>query len=79
MNSNQILWVTTIIMLAGGLLILATGKRRTSSEGLHTVLHGVVPIIAACSYLAMATGQGLVTLPTVQAVLTGQLTPTRVF
>lgn len=79
MSSNQILWVTTIIMLAGGLLILATGKRRTQGEGLHTVLHGVVPIIAACSYLAMATGQGLVTLPTVQAVLAGQPTPTRVF
>ncbi len=79
MNSNYILWITTIIMLAGGLLILATGKRRTSSEGLHTVLHGVVPIIAACSYLAMATGQGLVTLPVVQAVLAGHPTPTRVF
>lgn len=79
MNSNQILWATTIIMLAGGLLILATGKRRTQGEGLHTVLHGIVPIIAACSYLAMATGQGLVTLPTVQAVLAGQPTPTRVF
>ncbi len=79
MNSNQILWVTTIIMLAGGLLILATGKRRTQGEGLHTVLHGIVPIIAACSYLAMATGQGLVTLPTVQAVLAGQPMPTRVF
>ncbi len=79
MNSNQILWVATIIMLAGGLLILATGKRRTQGEGLHTVLHGIVPIIAACSYLAMATGQGLVTLPTVQAVLAGQPTPTRVF
>ena len=80
MNSNQILWVTTVIMLAGGLLILATGKRRTQGEGLHTVLHGVVPIIAACSYLAMATGQGLVTLPTVGgAILAGETTPTRVF
>ncbi len=80
MNSNQILWVTTIIMLVGGLLILATGKRRTSSEGLHTVLHGVVPIIAACSYLAMATGQGLVSLPTVGgAILAGETAPTRVF
>ena len=66
-------------MLAGGLLILTTGKRRTQDEGLHTVLHGIVPIIAACSYLAMATGQELVTLPTVQAVLAGQPTPTRVF
>ncbi len=79
MTSNSILWVTTLVMLAGGALILATGKRRTPAEGLHTVLHGIVPIIAACSYLAMATGQGLVTLPTVQAVLAGQPAPTRVF
>ena len=79
MTANLILWATAIIMLAGGLLILATGKRRTQAEGLHTVLHGVVPIIAACSYLAMATGQGLVTLPTDVAVAAGQATPTRVF
>lgn len=79
MSSNPILWATALIMLAGGLLILATGKRRTSSEGLHTVLHGIVPIIAACSYLAMATGQGLVMLPTNEAVAMGAATPTRVF
>ena len=80
MNSNRILWVTTIIMLAGGLVILATGKRRTQGEGLHTVLHGIVPIIAACSYLAMATGQGLVSLPTVDgAILAGETAPTRIF
>ncbi|TXN34573.1 rhodopsin [Methylobacterium sp. WL30] len=79
MSSNPILWATALVMLAGGLLILATGKRRTSSEGLHTVLHGIVPIIAACSYLAMATGQGLVMLPTNEAVAVGAATPTRVF
>ncbi len=71
MSSNTILWVTAIIMLAGGLLILAKGKRRTASEGLNTVLHGVVPIIAACLYFAMATGQGLVVLPTDAAAATG--------
>jgi bacteriorhodopsin len=79
MSSNSILWVTTIIMLAGGLLILASGKRRTQAEGLHTVLHGIVPIIAACSYLAMATGQGVLSLPTDAAVAAGQATPTRLF
>ena len=79
MSSNTILWVTTLIMLAGGLAILATGKRRTPAEGLHTVLHGIVPIIAACSYLAMATGQGLLLLPTTDAVAAGATTPTRVF
>ena len=79
MDANRTLWVTTIIMLAGGLLILATGKRRTPSEGLQTVLHGIVPLIAACSYLAMATGQGLVNLPTDAAVAAGAATPTRIF
>lgn len=63
MNANTTLWVTTAIMLVGGLLVLAKGKQRTDAEGLNTVLHGVVPIIAACAYLAMATGQGMVTLP----------------
>ncbi len=79
MNSNTILWVTTVIMLAGGLLILATGKRRTPAEGLQTVIHGIVPIIAACAYLGMATGQGLVALPTDAAVAVGQAQPTRIF
>ncbi len=62
MDSHTILWLTTFIMTAGGLLILATGKRRTPAEELHTVLHGIVPIIAACSYFAMANGQGAVIL-----------------
>ena len=66
-------------MLVGGLLILLTGKRRTPSEATQTILHGTVPIIAACSYLAMASGQGLVTLPTDAAVAAGAVTPTRVF
>ncbi len=79
MDSNRILWVTTFVMLAGGLLILAMGKRRTQAEGLQSVLHGIVPIIAACSYLAMATGQGLVTLPTLGTVAAGQAASTRVF
>lgn len=58
MDSHTILWITTLIMTGGGLLILMTGKRRTKSEELHTVLHGIVPLIAACSYFAMANGQG---------------------
>lgn len=63
MNSSGWLWLTTAIMLIGGLGILLTGKRRTQSEELQTVLHGIVPIIAACSYFAMATGQGALMLP----------------
>ncbi len=62
MDPHTILWLTTLIMTGGGLLILVTGKRRTAAEELHTVLHGIVPIIAACSYFAMATGQGAITL-----------------
>ena len=63
MSSNTILWATTIIMVVGGMIILLRGNRRTATEGFNTVLHGIVPIIAACSYLAMSTGQGLVLLP----------------
>ena len=67
MSSNFWLWLTTAIMLFGGLAILGIGKRRTPSEELHTALHGIVPIIAACSYFAMAIGQGLITLPVLGA------------
>ncbi len=63
MDSHNLLWLTTIVMAGGGLLILMTGKRRTPSEELHTVLHGIVPLIAACSYFAMANGQGAIILP----------------
>lgn len=62
MDSHTLLWLTTFIMTGGGLFILLTGKRRTPSEELHTVLHGIVPLIAACSYFAMANGQGAIML-----------------
>ena len=62
MDAHTILWLTTLVMTAAGLLILLIGKRRTPSEELHTVLHGIVPLIAACSYFAMANGQGAVLL-----------------
>lgn len=71
MTSNNILWITTIIMLCGGLYILVSGKRRTPKESLLTALHGIIPIIASCLYFAMATGQGLVLLPTDTAVAAG--------
>ena len=71
MNANTILWITTFVMGGGGGLILLLGKRRTPAEMMQTVLHGIVPIIAACAYFAMATGQGLVVLPTDDAVATG--------
>lgn len=62
MDSHLLLWLTTIVMTAGGLAILALGKRRTPSEELHTVCHGIVPLIAACAYFAMATGQGSIVI-----------------
>lgn len=78
MTSATILWATTVIMFVGGLLILFAGKRRTAAEEMHTVCHGIVPIIAACSYFAMATGQGLVLLPT-DAAVQGGTAATRIF
>jgi len=63
MNAQFWLWLDTIAMTVGGLAILAIGKRRNGHEQAHTIYHGIVPIIAACSYFAMAVGQGGVTLP----------------
>ncbi len=63
MNPQTWLWIGTFGMILGGLAILAIGKRRTPAEEMHTVIHGIVPIIAACSYFAMAVGQGSVTIP----------------
>ena len=63
MTSTNLLWITAAIMTAGGLAILLLGKQRTRTEQLQTVTHGIVPLIAACSYFAMASLQGAVTLP----------------
>ena len=57
------LWIGTIAMLLGGCAILAIGKRRTGAEEGDTIFHGIVPIIAACSYFAMATGVGATIIP----------------
>ena len=73
MSAQAWLWLDTVLMLAGGLVILAIGKRRVPSEELHTVCHGIVCIIAACSYLAMACGQGGIILPSGAAPGTGRL------
>ena len=62
MGSQFWLWLDTILMVAGGLVILGIGKQRTAGEQAHTIYHGIVPIIAASSYFAMAVGQGLMTL-----------------
>ncbi len=63
MTSQFWLWLDAIAMAVGAALILVIGKRRTASEEGHTIYHGIVPIIAACSYLAMALNQGSLVLP----------------
>ena len=57
------LWLGLTGMSAGAALLLLTGKSRTPQEGMTTILHGIVAIIAACSYFAMATGQGVIVRP----------------
>ncbi len=64
MDTQFWLWLDTILMTVGGLAILAIGKQRTASEQAHTIYHGIVPILAACSYFAMAVGQGSVLIHT---------------
>ncbi len=78
MTSSTLLWITTVVMAAGGLAILVTGKHRTGAEEFHTVCHGIVPLVAAASYFAMAVGQGAVTLPT-DAAAAGAGASTRIF
>ncbi|WP_375464373.1 bacteriorhodopsin [uncultured Methylobacterium sp.] len=58
------LWLTLAGMSLGAAAILFVAKARTADEEVDGVLHGIVPIIAACSYFAMACGQGLIALPT---------------
>ena len=71
MDSQFWLWFDAIAMLVGGLAILFIGKQRNGHEQSHTIYHGIVPIIAACSYLAMAVGQGSVILLHTSAPVAG--------
>jgi len=57
------LWLGFVGMAAGAAVILFLAKRRTPAEEADGIIHGIVPIIAACSYFAMATGQGSLLLP----------------
>lgn len=51
-------WVGTLGMAVGALVLFLVGKKRTQDEEAHTIVHVVVTIVAACSYLRMAFGQG---------------------
>ena len=63
MTSQFWLWLDTFAMAIGGAAILFLGKRRTPGEEGHSLYHGIVPLIAALSYFAMAAGQGSVPVP----------------
>ncbi|GBQ10733.1 bacteriorhodopsin [Swaminathania salitolerans] len=76
--TESVLWITALIMFAGGTALLFMGKRRNETEGVMSLAHGIVPIIAGCLYVAMATGQGAVLLPT-DATLAGAANTTRIF
>jgi bacteriorhodopsin len=55
-------WVGVVGMALGAVLLTVLGKKRTQDEEAHTVIHGLVPLIAAIAYFSMAIGQGGVTL-----------------
>ena len=60
MTEQGWLWIGCAGMALGALVIFLKGGRRTPEEEMATILHGIVPVIAACSYFAMAVGQGSV-------------------
>ena len=62
MTETTWLWVGTIGMLAGSVLLLAGGGNRTQDEEGHRITHGLVPLFAAIAYFAMAVHQGVTTL-----------------
>lgn len=63
MPESSWLWLGCLGMALGAAVILFGGGAKTPKEGLTTILHGIVPVIAACSYFAMATGQGAIIRP----------------
>ena len=69
MTETNWLWVGTIGMLAGSILLFLMGGKRTQDEEGHTIAHGLVPLFAAVSYFAMAVHQGQVTLDGGRVVL----------
>ncbi|MCQ8239496.1 bacteriorhodopsin [Rhizosaccharibacter radicis] len=58
MTDSFWLWIGCIGMAVGAAAIFLIGGRKTADEETGTILHGTVPVIAACAYFAMAVGQG---------------------
>ncbi len=58
MNETNWLWIGTVGMLVGSVVLFAAGGRRTQDEEGHSMLHGFVPLFAAISYFALAVHQG---------------------
>ncbi len=63
MSISTLLYITLFGMAAGSALIFPTGKKRTPDAETDGILHGIVPIIATCSYFAMPTHQGALPVP----------------
>ena len=63
MTETSWLWVGVGGMALGAVGLAVAGGRRTQDEEGHTQVHVVVLVLAALAYFAMATGQGVVTLP----------------
>lgn len=57
------LWLTLVGMARGAAAIFFVAERRTADEETDGILHGIVPMIAATSYFAMACGQAVVRIP----------------
>lgn len=58
MTEQSWFYVGMVGMALGALALFLYGRRRTQDEESHTLIHVIVPIVAACSYFAMAQGQG---------------------
>ncbi len=63
MTISTVLYVTCILMALGSAAIFFVSKKCTEDEEMDGILHGIVPLIAACSYFAIATHQGAIPLP----------------